>query len=76
VTDVPADNATVPANGDGAAMAGGRADPALTPAAPEPPVFGRLESVQLRKYWRDEARDFTPWLAREENLTLLGEAIG
>jgi hypothetical protein len=45
-------------------------------AEPEPPVFGRLEAVQLRKYWRDEARDFTPWLAREENLTLLGEAIG
>ena len=46
------------------------------PAEPEPSQFGRLESVQLRKYWRDEARDFTPWLAREENLTLLGEAIG
>jgi uncharacterized protein DUF4268 len=45
-------------------------------AAAEPPMFGRLEAVQLRKYWRDEARDFTPWLADEENLTLLGEAIG
>ena len=42
----------------------------------EPPRFGRLEPVQLRKYWKDEARDFTPWLAREENLTLLGDAVG
>lgn len=48
---------------------------APTPAT-ETPRFGRLESVPLRNYWRDEARDFTPWLAREENLTLLGEAIG
>lgn len=35
-----------------------------------------MEPVQLRKYWKDEARDFTPWLAKERNLTLLGEAIG
>lgn len=52
--------------------------PPATPAVvvAEPPRFGRLEAVQLRKYWRDEARDFTPWLGKEENLTLLGEAIG
>lgn len=49
---------------------------ASAPAEPGPPTFGRLESVQLRKYWQDEARDFTPWLAKDENLTLLGEAIG
>ena len=30
----------------------------------------------IRKFWKDEARDFTPWLAREENIGLLGEAIG
>ncbi len=45
-------------------------------AVPSPPQFGRLEAVSLRNYWPDEARDFTPWLAREENLTLLGETIG
>jgi hypothetical protein len=38
--------------------------------------FGRLESVSLREYWHDEARDFTPWLAEEENLALLSETIG
>lgn len=32
--------------------------------------------VELRDYWKDEAREFTPWLASEENLRLLGEAIG
>lgn len=45
-------------------------------AATEPARFGRLEPVQLRTYWRDKARDFTPWLAKEENLTLLGDVIG
>lgn len=38
--------------------------------------LGRLESVPLREYWKDEARDFTPWLAQPDNLALLGEAIG
>ena len=52
-----------------------RADP-TPPAVAEPARFGRLEAVQLRKYWPDEARDFTPWLAQEENLAVLGEAIG
>lgn len=39
------------------------------------PQLGRLESIKIRDFWSDEARDFTPWLAREENLGLLGEAI-
>ena len=30
----------------------------------------------LREVWKNEAADFTPWLAKEENLSLLGEAIG
>lgn len=38
--------------------------------------LGRLEKVDLRKVWANEARDFTPWLAREENISLLSEAIG
>ena len=38
--------------------------------------LGRLEQVELREAWSSESRDFTPWLAQEENLKLLGEAIG
>ena len=37
--------------------------------------LGRLESVSLRHIWETEARDFTPWLAREENLEELGRAL-
>ncbi len=37
--------------------------------------LGRLERVNLRNIWRTEAQDFTPWLAQEDNLTLLGEAL-
>ncbi len=37
--------------------------------------LGKLTKVELREYWKDEAKDFTPWLAKEENLDLLGEAI-
>ncbi|MGH2497251.1 MAG: DUF4268 domain-containing protein [Ktedonobacteraceae bacterium] len=39
-------------------------------------ALGRLERVELRNAWNSEARDFTPWLAKAENLELLGEAIG
>lgn len=38
--------------------------------------LGRLERVGLREVWRNEANDFTPWLAEEANLQLLAEAIG
>lgn len=38
--------------------------------------LGRLQKVDLREAWLSEFRDFTPWLAREENLALLGETIG
>jgi hypothetical protein len=38
--------------------------------------LGRLEKVDLRTVWLGEASDFTPWLAREENLKLLGDTIG
>ena len=38
--------------------------------------LGELIKVPLREFWEDEAGDFTPWLAAEENITLLGETIG
>jgi hypothetical protein len=38
--------------------------------------LGRLEKItDLREIWKTEAQDFTPWLAEEENLSLLGETI-
>ncbi|MBT5342708.1 DUF4268 domain-containing protein [Candidatus Woesearchaeota archaeon] len=37
--------------------------------------FGKLSKVDLREGWKHEAYDFTTWLAKEENLKLLGDAI-
>lgn len=37
--------------------------------------LGRLEKVPLRQVWSSESGDFTPWLAKAENLVLLGETI-
>jgi len=37
--------------------------------------LGRLEKVDLREQWKKEDTDFTPWLAREDNMTLLSETI-
>ena len=39
-------------------------------------IIGKLQKVELRDYWGNEATDFTPWLAKEENIAQLGEAIG
>ncbi len=37
--------------------------------------LGRIETVDdIREYWPNEARDFTPWLAK--NISLLGDALG
>jgi len=38
--------------------------------------LGRLQPVSVRDVWENEASNFTPWLAEEENLTLLGEILG
>jgi hypothetical protein len=38
--------------------------------------LGHLRKVDLRDFWEREDSDFTPWLASEENIALLGEAIG
>ena len=38
--------------------------------------LSRLVHVDLREAWQDEAAHFTPWLAEQENLELLGDALG
>lgn len=37
-------------------------------------MLGEIKTVSLRKIWKNEAYDFTPWLA--DNLSIIGEAIG
>ena len=39
-------------------------------------ALGRLTRVDLRDIWASEANDFTPWLAREENLSVLSKTLG
>lgn len=38
--------------------------------------LAKLEKVELLDVWPHEAHDFTPWLAEESNLEMLGDAIG
>jgi len=38
--------------------------------------LGNLKKVNIRKKWPDEDSDFTPWLAREENIEKLSLALG
>lgn len=38
--------------------------------------LGQLERVDLNVVWENEATDFTPWLAKIDNLTLLSDALG
>lgn len=38
--------------------------------------LGTIKKMDLRDVWSSEASDFTPWLAKDENIALLGEAIG
>ncbi len=41
------------------------------------PSLGLLEEVkELRTIWPHEASNFTPWLAEEDNLALLADAVG
>lgn len=42
---------------------------------PTPPL-SRLHQVPIREIWATEPQHFTPWLASQDNLPLLGEAIG
>jgi len=39
------------------------------------PALARLERVSLRAAWKHEAGEFTPWLAQDENLQRLAEAL-
>ena len=38
--------------------------------------LGKLEKIDLRNVWTNESEGFTPWLAKAENLRLLGDTIG
>lgn len=39
--------------------------------------LGKIEKIgDLRSVWPNEAKDFTPWLAKDENLSLLCDAVG
>ena len=37
--------------------------------------LGRLERVDVRDIWQTEAQDFTPWLARPENMSVLADVL-
>jgi len=39
-------------------------------------TFGKLQQVDIRTCWADEAREFTPWLASQEGIRLLSESLG
>lgn len=45
-------------------------------AISHPQPLGRLERVDLRTAWPSEAQDFTPWLAKDENISVLAETLG
>ena len=45
-------------------------------ASASTPQLGRLERVDPRLAWAEEARDFAPWLASGENLNYLAETLG
>ena len=38
--------------------------------------LGRMEQVDLRDVWLSEPGDFTPWLAQDENISLLADTLG
>jgi hypothetical protein len=38
--------------------------------------LGRMEQVDLREVWLSESGDFTPWLARDDNISLLADTLG
>lgn len=38
-------------------------------------TLGELVRVDPREHWKDEVREFIPWLARPENITIPGETL-
>lgn len=38
-------------------------------------TLSKIIKVNLRDCWQNEATDFTPWLATEENMSLLADAL-
>ena len=38
--------------------------------------IGTLRNLDVRTLWASEAKDFTPWLAKEENIERFGNALG
>ena len=38
--------------------------------------LGKIKRLDVRKIWKTEAADFTPWLASDKNMSQLGKAIG
>jgi phosphoglycerate-specific signal transduction histidine kinase len=38
--------------------------------------FGSIKKINVRKYFPSESSDFTPWLAKAENISQLSNAIG
>jgi hypothetical protein len=38
--------------------------------------LGKLEKVDLREVWEHEARDFSDWLSKTENIALLSQELG
>ena len=40
------------------------------------PELAKLERINVRQAWKHEASEFTPWLAQEENLNQLADALG
>ena len=38
--------------------------------------LGNLEKVNLREVWKHEALDFTQWLSKEDNISLLLDEVG
>lgn len=44
--------------------------------SPNIPPLSRLHRVGVKEVWKHEAEDFTPWLATDDSLRLLGETLG
>ncbi|OGP59320.1 MAG: hypothetical protein A2V67_15800 [Deltaproteobacteria bacterium RBG_13_61_14] len=39
-------------------------------------ALGSLQPIDIREFWDDEAREFTPWLAKPKNLERLSSTLG